>query len=194
MVWNATFSITSMMSTILPELASIDCMVLTTRSTASLPRSARVAASVASPRASRALSAFWRTVLVSSSMLEAVSSSEAACCSVRCDRSALPLAICLLAEAIESAPPRTSPTMATRLACIRPSMPSMRAVSLRADSSASTSPPEASTLRSPPAIFSKRPIAVSSGWTIERRRRHATTVLKARPTASTHADSVNSLR
>jgi hypothetical protein len=44
------------------------------------------------PVAWRALSAFWRTVPVSCSMLEAVSSSDAACCSVRCDRSLLPAA------------------------------------------------------------------------------------------------------
>ena len=40
-----------------------------------------------------ALSAFCFTVLVSSSIEEAVSSSELACSSVRCDRSALPAAI-----------------------------------------------------------------------------------------------------
>ncbi len=57
----------------------------------------------ASVLAWRALSAFCFTMEVSSSMLEAVSSSDEACCSVRCDRSALPAAICWVALAIESA-------------------------------------------------------------------------------------------
>ncbi|MNT31519.1 hypothetical protein D3C72_1673590 [compost metagenome] len=74
-------------------------------------------------------------------------------------------------------------------------MPSMRAVSLRADSSASAAQPDsAETLRSPPAMFAKRAMARSSGCTIDLRSRHATTVLNARPSTSTPTDSVNRLR
>ncbi len=81
-------------------------MVSTTRPTTSPPLTAMSDALTASVLAWRALSAFCFTMLVSSSMLEAVSSSELACSSVRCDRSMLPAAICLVALAIESLPPR----------------------------------------------------------------------------------------
>jgi len=55
-------------------------------------------APLASWSASRAFSAFWPTVDVSSSMEAAVSSMLEACSSVRADRSALPEAICEDAE------------------------------------------------------------------------------------------------
>ncbi len=51
-------------------------------------------------------------------MLEAVSSSELACSSVRCDRSALPVAICLVALAIESAEVLMLPMVPVRCCCI----------------------------------------------------------------------------
>ncbi|MNN82614.1 hypothetical protein D3C81_1995640 [compost metagenome] len=73
-----------------------------------MPASATSAALAASELAWRAFSAFWRTVVVSSSMLDAVSSSEAACCSVRDDRSTLPAAICPAATLTESVDWRTS--------------------------------------------------------------------------------------
>jgi len=78
-------------------------MVSTTRPTTSPPLTAMSDALPASWLAWRALSAFCFTMLVSSSMLEAVSSSDEACSSVRCDKSALPAAICLVALAMESA-------------------------------------------------------------------------------------------
>jgi hypothetical protein len=54
-----------------------------------------------------------RTVEVSSSIDEAVSSSEAACCSVRVDRSRLPAAISAEAVAMVSVPERTRETIST---------------------------------------------------------------------------------
>jgi hypothetical protein len=51
-------------------------------------------------------------------MDDAVSSSELACCSVRDDRSRLPLAISPAAVAMVCEPARTSPTMLCRLAFI----------------------------------------------------------------------------
>jgi hypothetical protein len=60
------------------------------------------------------LSAFCLTVEVSSSIDDAVSSSELACCSVRLDKSRLPAAIWLDAVAIMSVPLRTSETISTR--------------------------------------------------------------------------------
>src|SRR5471030_536260 len=62
----------------------------------------------------RALSAFCLTVEVNSSIDDAVSSSELACCSVRDDKSRLPAAIWLDALAMLSVAPRTSKTNSTR--------------------------------------------------------------------------------
>ncbi len=78
-------------------------MVSTTSETVAPPRSVTLAASLASSVARLALSAVCFTMAVIWSMLEAVSPSEAACCSVRCDRSRLPLAISLAATATLSA-------------------------------------------------------------------------------------------
>ncbi len=99
-------------------------MVSTTSDTTAPPLIATSEAVTASPLAWRALSAFCFTVEVSSSIDEAVSSSELACSSVRDDRSALPEAICCEAVAIVSVPPRTSPTIFTKL-----SLMSLRACS-----------------------------------------------------------------
>jgi hypothetical protein len=63
----------------------------------------------------RVFSVFCLTVAVSSSIEEAVSSSEPACCSVREDRSILPAAISVAAVTMESAPLRTWPTISARL-------------------------------------------------------------------------------
>ena len=52
-------------------------------------------------------------------MLDAVSSSAAACSCVRCDRSSLPCDSWRAAEPTASALPRTSPTISTSLASIR---------------------------------------------------------------------------
>ncbi|MNL06813.1 hypothetical protein D3C87_1274610 [compost metagenome] len=118
LVWKAMPSITPMMSTTLPEAALISPMVPTTWCTISPPRTAMSEAPSASRDACRALSALWRTVLVSSSMLAAVSSSEAACSSLRRDRSTLPAAIWRAAPAIESAELRICPMAPVRRACI----------------------------------------------------------------------------
>ncbi|MNT01943.1 hypothetical protein D3C72_1364300 [compost metagenome] len=113
-------SITLMMSTILRDDSLIEPMVSTTSATTAPPRLAIPAAAMASWLAWRALSAFCLTVLVSSSIDEAVSSSEPACCSVRDDRSRLPAAISDEAVAMLSVPLRTWLTMPTRLLFILP--------------------------------------------------------------------------
>ena len=86
-------SITPMMSTIFFADSLISPMVCTTSDTTTPPLTATSEAFTASWLAWRALSAFCFTVEVSSSIEEAVSSSELACCSVRDDRSRLPEAI-----------------------------------------------------------------------------------------------------
>ena len=105
---------TPMMSTIFFDDSSIDAMVCTTSDTTAPPRCATSEAEAASWLAWRAFSAFCLTVLVSSSIDDAVSSSELACSSVREDRSRLPAAICEDAVAMASVPLRTSLTMRTR--------------------------------------------------------------------------------
>ncbi len=93
LVWKAMPSMTEMISAMRRELASMALMVVTTWPTTSPPWLATPCAPMASWLAWRACSAFWRTVEVSSSIEAAVSSRLAACCSVRRDRSLLPLAI-----------------------------------------------------------------------------------------------------
>jgi len=82
-------------------------MVATTCDTISPPRCATSVAPEASSLAREALSAFCCTVLDNSSVAEAVCCSEAACCSVRIDRSPVPAATWVEAPAIASAPLRT---------------------------------------------------------------------------------------
>jgi len=108
-------SMTEIISTIFFDEVLISPMVATTSATTAPPRLAMPAASPASLLAWRALSAFCFTVDVSSSIDEAVSSSELACCSVRDDKSWLPAAISADAVAMVSVPLRTWPTMPTRL-------------------------------------------------------------------------------
>ncbi|MNU39903.1 hypothetical protein D3C71_286060 [compost metagenome] len=119
LVWKAMPSMTPMMSAILFDEASICRMVATTCAMTAPPRCATPDAVSASTCAWRALSAFCLTVEVSSSMEEAVSSSELACCSVRADRSRLPAATSDEAEAIVSVPARTVPTVCARLSFMR---------------------------------------------------------------------------
>ncbi|VWC15713.1 hypothetical protein BUB20358_05547 [Burkholderia ubonensis] len=102
LVWNAMLSISPVMSAIFDELVLISVIVTSIRCTTSLPLSATSDALAASVVAWRALSEFCLTVAVSSSMLAAVSSSDAACSSVRDDRSMLPAAISLDATEIDS--------------------------------------------------------------------------------------------
>ncbi len=79
------------------------------------PLSATPEAAIASSLACWALLALCLTVLVSSSIDDAVSSSALAWRSVRADRSRLPVAISLEAVVMVSVPVRTCPTMPTRL-------------------------------------------------------------------------------
>ncbi|MCW0423362.1 hypothetical protein NB713_001305 [Xanthomonas sacchari] len=101
LVWKAMPSITPMMSAMRADAALIEAMVATTSSTARPPFSATSPVLSTSWLAWRALSAFCFTVDVSSSIEAAVSSRLAAWCSVRTDRSLLPLAISLAAVLIE---------------------------------------------------------------------------------------------
>ncbi|MNV39265.1 hypothetical protein D3C71_1308380 [compost metagenome] len=93
LVWKAMPSMTEMISAIFLDEVWIALMVVTTWPTTSPPCEATVCAPMASWLAWRACSAFWRTVEVSSSIEAAVSSRLAACCSVRRERSLLPVAI-----------------------------------------------------------------------------------------------------
>ena len=120
------------------------------------------------------MSAFWRTVDVSSSIDDAVSSSEPACCSVRDDRSRLPLAISLAAPAISTLPLRTSVT----------SFASDAFMSFRASSiCAASSLPRTSMrlVRSPAATVRATSTARFSGRTTER------VITTAAPTDSSRA-------
>ncbi len=114
LVWNAMPSMMPMMSAIFAELSLMPCIVSTTRPTTALPFSATSDALAASVLACCALSAFCLTVEVSSSMLAAVSSSDAACCSVRWLRSVLPVAISFAAPPIAPLLSRTRLTVSVR--------------------------------------------------------------------------------
>ncbi len=124
-------------------------IVLTTWPTTSPPWVATAAAPTASWLAWRACSAFCLTVAVSSSSEAAVSSRLAACCSVRRDRSSLPVAISPAELLIESDAPwiwRTivsscsavalaSSRMRANTPCRSPSMRAVRSPCDNADSS-----------------------------------------------------------
>ncbi|CUJ36477.1 Uncharacterised protein [Achromobacter sp. 2789STDY5608633] len=141
-------SMTDTISEILRELAEMPCMVLTTSATAEPPRSATSDALAASWLAWRALSAFCLTVEASCSIEAAVSSSEAACCSVRLDRSVLPAAISCEPVLISSTPRRTEDTVRVRLSCMRLSAANSWPISLVLRTSTRA-------VRSPPAMRSK---------------------------------------
>ncbi len=111
LVWKAMPSITPMMSTMRREDSLISAMVDTTSCTTCPPCAATPTAPLASSLAWRALSAVRRTVSARSFMDTAVSSSDAACCSVRWDRSALPTAISLAPRAMVSAANLICPMM-----------------------------------------------------------------------------------
>ena len=114
LVWKAMPSITPMMSAIFWLLALMSCMVRTTCDTTSPPCAATRLAPTASWLAWLALSALWRMVAPSCSMLAAVSSSALAWLSVRPERSWLPYAISVLAADTLSALVRTVPRLSTR--------------------------------------------------------------------------------
>ena len=104
-------SMMPVISAILVELSLMSCIVSTTWPTTALPFCATDEAFAASALPCCALSAFCFTVDVSSSMLDAVSCSEAACCSVRWLRSILPVAISRAAPAMLVLLSRTRPTI-----------------------------------------------------------------------------------
>ena len=154
-------SITPVMSAMRRELSEIALMVCTTPSTTSPPRNATAEACSTRRSAWLALLAFCCTVLVSSSIDAAVSSSEEACSSVRWDRSELPCAICEDAEAMLSQPSRTSRTMRARLSFISLSAPIRSPVSSRVATLMSV-------VRSPAATWRAAFTACCNGRTIPR--------------------------
>jgi len=121
-------------------------MVPITCPTTAPPLLATSDAVLASTLASRAFSAFLRTVLVISSIEEAVSSSELACCSVRSDRSLLPVEISSAARETVSESWRTEDTTEVSDTCMRCRADSTLAVSLGATFSLPVRSPPASRL------------------------------------------------
>ena len=129
LVWNAIPSMTPMISATRAEDWVMPSIVSTTLRTTRPPSVATSDAFAASWLACRAFSAFWRTVDVNCSIDAAVCSSDAACCSVRRDRSVLPLEISRAAVSIEPAAcwmPRTSVPSWPKA---RSSAPSIRPIS-----------------------------------------------------------------
>ena len=108
-------SMTFVISAILREASEMSCMVCTTRATDLPPSTAEAEAAEATLLACWAVSAFVRTVAVSSSIEAAVSSRLLACCSVRWLRSRLPEAISLDPVAMESLLWRTRPMISRSL-------------------------------------------------------------------------------
>ena len=93
----------------------MESIVSTTCDTMLPPFTATSEAASARVLACSVCSAFWRTVELSSSIDEAVSSSDPACCSVRADKSKLPRAISLVAILMASDPVRTCATIPASL-------------------------------------------------------------------------------
>ena len=104
----------AMISTIFLDEASMSPIVVTTPPTTAPPRVAMSVAEATRALAWLALAAFWRTAPVSSSIARVVRSRLAACDSVRRARSALPLAISVLALAMVSAEPLMPATSVAR--------------------------------------------------------------------------------
>ncbi|MDT4835782.1 hypothetical protein FQZ97_694570 [compost metagenome] len=161
LVWKAMPSITPTMSAMRLELSAMPRIVPTTSPTARPPRVATSEAAIASSDALRELSALLRTVDDSSSMLAAVSSRDAACCSVREDRSMLPAAISREPVWISSTPRRTADTVRARLSCMRLTAPYSTPISLLPRCSMRL-------VRSPAAMRSNRRPASCSGRKTER--------------------------
>ncbi|CAJ9545441.1 Uncharacterised protein [Burkholderia pseudomallei] len=162
LVWNAMPSITAMISAMRPELRAMPCILSITSSTIAPPFCVVRSASSASALAARALSLFCRTVAVSSSMLAAVCSSEAAWLDVRADKSALPLAISAAPRWIAFDALRTTRTVPATLACMSASPRSSRSISYTPRGATVSS-------RRPCAIRSKCTSACASGATTARR-------------------------
>ena len=118
LVWKAMLLITVVISAIFFELPEIPSIVVITSFTSAPPLLAVTEATSASSLAWLALSAFSFTVAVNSSMLAAVSSSAAACSSVREERSLLPVEISVAPRQMFSLPWRILLTASRRLSCI----------------------------------------------------------------------------
>jgi len=154
------------------------CMLFTTWPTTSPPRLATWAAVAASWLAWRAVSADWFTVPVSSSMLEAVCCKLEAVCSVRTDRSWLPLAISVEAVETASTPPRTSDTRPRSL----PTISDRTRVSTPNSSLRCSSP--ICCVRSPAVMAWATATARASGCVIERTRSRTRTTLRPNSSAA----------
>ncbi len=155
-------------------------MVSTTWPTTSPPLTATVEAPSASWLPCCALSAFCFTVLDSSSIEAAVSSSALACSSVRLERSLLPWAICAEAVATPSALRRTSPTIAASRVFMSCSAPSSRPVSFLPSAANSIA-------RSPPATARAIEAASTSGRVVVRMIHSAITPATTKAAASSAA-------
>ena len=177
LVWKAMLSMVPMITAIFSELAVMRPMVSTTCPiTSPLSDTARDASPL-SRLAWRAFSAFWPTVAVISSMLEAVCCSEAACCSEREDRSSLPWAISRAAGVTTSMPRFTSPTM----------LPRLRRISFRPITSSPISPLRRRgglAARLPAAICSVNMPASRTGPSTERAVAQNSSASSGRPTAA----------
>ncbi|MNV37406.1 hypothetical protein D3C71_1289250 [compost metagenome] len=153
-------------------------MVLTTADTTAPPRCAISEALAARWLAWRALSAFCFTVDASSSIDAAVSSNEAACSSVRLDRSALPAAIWPEALEIVSEPCRMTRTAPASFSCMSCKACSKRPVS-------SLEPASIRWPRSPLATVSAALTARASGRVMDR----VTLQANSAPSATAMPDS-----
>ncbi len=166
LVWKAMPSITETISAMRRELSEIRAMVSTTWPTATPPRSATPRLSAARPLAWCACSVFCLTAVASSSMEAAVSSSEAACSSVRDDRLVLPEAISAAPVLISVTLRRTSATVRVRLSCMRLSAVNRTPISLSEFTATRW-------VRSPDAMRSKCRAASFSGcstWRLMKRQ------------------------
>ena len=110
LVWKAMLSMVPMISDMRAAELLSSLIAETAWPRMPLPRSASSRASVARVAAWRAFSAVCFTVPVISSIEAAVSSSEDACASVRCDRFELPEAISFAASDMCETPSRTDAT------------------------------------------------------------------------------------
>ncbi len=156
LVWKAMPSITPMISAMRRLLWWMSSMVDTTWVTTSPPRCATLRALAASPLACCALPALCCRVLVNCSMAAAVSCRLLEVCSVRTDRSWLPVAISALAMAMLSVLRRTC--------CTTPESASPMAPSDRSSSPNSSPPPRGTgEARSPAAMRAAAALASASG-------------------------------
>ncbi|MDT4856294.1 hypothetical protein FQZ97_906810 [compost metagenome] len=155
-----------MMSLIFLLLWLISSMVATTWPTTCPPRMATSALATAIWLAWRAASALWRMVLLSSSMLAAVSCRLLAACSVRAARSLLPLAISRLAVSMPALDCWTCATSPRSDDC----MPASAPMRLAGSHTGGMAP-----VRSPSAMRRRAVRATAGSPPISRRRVRCTT-------------------